>query len=113
MPSGSRPPLRARTVRAAAALLTALAGTLAATSAPAAAAEAGAPGPVVLIGTGGVRWSDTGPRTPALRGLLSEGAVAVASARSVRTSACPVDGWLAVSAGARAADEAGPFRPPD
>jgi hypothetical protein len=37
----------------------------------------------------------------------------VSSARSIRTSTCPVDGWLAVSAGARAADEAGPCTPPD
>ncbi len=94
------------------ALLVALAGTLAC-SRPAAAAETGVPGPVVLIGTGGVRWSDTGPRTPALRGLLGQGGVAVASARSVRTSTCPVDGWLGISTGARAADEPGPCRVPD
>ncbi len=73
---------------------------------------AAVPGPVVLVGTGGVRWADTGAATPALRGLLDGGAVAVASARSIRTSTCPVDGWLAVSAGARAADEAGPCTSP-
>jgi len=70
------------------------------------------PGPVVLLGTGGVRWSDTGAGTPALSALPDEAAVAVASARSVRPSTCPVDGWLAVSAGARAADEPGPCRSP-
>ncbi|MGZ4613348.1 MAG: hypothetical protein ACXV1K_09305, partial [Kineosporiaceae bacterium] len=70
------------------------------------------PGPVVLVGTGGVRWEDTSTATPALRGLAGDGAVAVLSARSVRGSTCPVDGWLAVSAGARAADEPGACRPP-
>jgi hypothetical protein len=113
MPPRSRSPLRARGVRAAATFLVALAG-LAATALPAAAAPADkVPGPVVLVGTGGVRWSETGPQTPALRELLRDGAAAVASARSVGTSTCPVDGWLAVSAGARAADEAGPCRTPD
>ncbi len=99
-------------MRAAAALLVALAGILGCAR-PAAAAVTGVPGPVVLIGTGGVQWSDTGPGTPALRGLLGQGGVAVASARSVRTSTCPVDGWLGMSAGARAADEPGPCRAPD
>jgi hypothetical protein len=77
-----------------------------------AAVPAGAvPGPVVLVGTGGVRWSSTGAATPALSGLR-EGAVGLLSVRSVRTSTCSVDGWLAVSAGARAADEAEPCRAP-
>jgi hypothetical protein len=81
-------------------------------AAPAFAQPAPLPGPVVLIGTGGVRWSATGTATPHLRGLLGDGAVGVMSVRSVRTSTCPVDGWLAVSAGARAADQAGPCRIP-
>jgi hypothetical protein len=75
-------------------------------------APATVPGPVVLVGTGGVRWSETGPSTPTLRALGANSAVAVLSARSVRTSTCPVDGWLAVSAGARAADEPGACRSP-
>src|SRR5689334_6419978 len=99
-------------------LVAAFAGTLVAPAAQASAttrpfSAEKVPGPVVLIGTGGVRWSDTGSATPALRSLLREGAVAVSSARSVRTSACPVDGWLAVSAGARAADEPEACRTPD
>ncbi len=100
-------------------LVAAFAGTVVAPAAQASAATTRqssaekVPGPVVLLGTGGVRWSDTGSATPALRSLLREGAVAVSSARSVRTSACPVDGWLAVSAGARAADEPGACRTPD
>jgi hypothetical protein len=81
-------------------------------AAPALAQPSPVPGPVVLIGTGGVRWSATGARTPHLRALLNDGAVGVMSVRSVRRSTCPIDGWLAVSAGARAADEAGPCRIP-
>lgn len=62
-------------------------------------------GPVVLVGTAGVRWSDVDPdATPALWSLLQDGAVASLAARSVRTSACPADGWLAVSSGRLAAD---------
>ncbi len=127
MPPGPRRPLpagRAVAVQLAAALtaLLALATVLAPLLMPTDAAAAvgvrpsaagrAVPGPVVLIGTGGVRWAETGPATPALRGLLVDGAAAVASARSIRTSTCPVDGWLAVSAGARAADEPGPCAAP-
>jgi len=68
-------------------------------------AATGTPAPVVLIGTGGVRWSDVDAhRTPALAGLLRSGAVADVAVRSVRTATCPVEGWLAVSAGRRAGD---------
>ena len=87
---------------------TAVAGLLAAlavaavTLAPPAAADV--PGPVVLIGTGGLRWDDVGADTSALSGLLDSGSVGNLAARSVRVTACPVDGWLAVSAGRRAAD---------
>src|SRR5690242_1590343 len=81
-------------------------------AAPALAQASAVPGPVVLIGTGGVRWSETGPGSPQLRTFLGDGAVGDMSVRSVRTSTCPVDGWLAVSAGARAADEPGPCRTP-
>src|SRR3954471_16104644 len=82
--------------------------------APSASAQAtSVPGPVVLIGTAGVRWSETSPSTAShVRTLLGDGAVAEMSVGSVRTSTCPVGGWLAVSAGARAADEPGPCRTP-
>src|SRR3954451_10401503 len=82
--------------------------------APSASAQAtSVPGPIVLIGTGGVRWSDTAPSSASdVRTLLGDGAVAEMSVRSVRTSTCAVDGWLVVSAGARAADEPGPCRTP-
>ncbi|GAB2696702.1 hypothetical protein [Thalassiella azotivora] len=74
-------------------------GRLTATSAP-------VPGPVVLVGVNGVRWDDVDPElTPALWSLLQEGSVGTVAVRSVRSSTCPVDGWLAVSAGRRLADD--------
>src|SRR4051794_38805895 len=104
--------LRWRPRRGAVAVALAVVSILGIAAAPALAQPAPVPGPVVLIGTGGVRWSATGPSTPQLRSFLGNGAVGLLSVRSVRTSTCPVDGWLAVSAGARAADEAGPCRTP-
>jgi len=63
------------------------------------------PGPVVLIGVTGLRWDDVGSlTTPALWGLSREGSVGAVATRSVRARGCPADGWLAVSAGNRAAD---------
>lgn len=62
-------------------------------------------GAVVVLGTGGLRWEDlSAVATPGLWSLAEDGAVANVVVRSVRTSACPADGWLAVSAGRRAAD---------
>ncbi len=61
--------------------------------------------PVVLIGTSGLRWDDIGTlTTPALWTMSRGGAVGSIAARSVHSSNCPADGWLAVSAGARASD---------
>jgi hypothetical protein len=76
---------------------------------------AAVPGPVVVLGTAGLRWDDVSARTPALAALLANGSIAALVARSVPLSSCPVDGWLAASAGrradaARAAD--GDCRPP-
>lgn len=63
------------------------------------------PAPVVVIGFGGVRWSDVDvARTPALWSLARRGAIGDAAVRSVRTTTCPADGWLTLSAGRRAAD---------
>ncbi|MEE6286946.1 hypothetical protein V2J52_04680 [Georgenia sp. MJ173] len=60
---------------------------------------------VVLLGTAGLRWEDlSAVATPELWALAERGAIANLVVRSVRTSACPADGWLAVSAGRRAAD---------
>jgi hypothetical protein len=79
-------------------LLGAVPGSAAATAA------AQVPGPVVLIGTSGLRWTDVDSSTPALSSLLNADSSGWLAIRSVRDTACPVDGWLAVSAGRRAAD---------
>ena len=63
------------------------------------------PRPVVLLGTAGLRWSDVSTSvTPALAALGETWAIGNAAVRSVRDTTCPADGWLAVSAGYRAAD---------
>ncbi len=60
---------------------------------------------IVIIGTGGLSWSDVSPRTtPTLWSLLRDGATATLSVRSVHANTCPVDGWLTLSAGEQAAD---------
>lgn len=93
------------TIRAAAAVASLLAvlclGPLGAVPAHAASAL---PGPVILIGTGGLRWGDVDSDTPALSSLQNDASVGWLAVRSVRSSTCPVDGWLSVSAGRRAAD---------
>lgn len=60
------------------------------------------PGPVVLIGTAGLRWDDVSDTTPALHGLLSSGAIGTLDVGDGHAFTCPVDGWLTVSAGTRA-----------
>ena len=82
------------------ALLTVPAG--AAVAAPAGGTDA----PVVLVGVTGLRWDDLGTlTTPALWSMSRDGAVGTTVVRSVRPSACPADGWLAVSSGTRAGDQ--------
>lgn len=69
------------------------------------AAAASGPAPVVVIGFSGVRWSDVDRvRTPALASLAATAAIGDVAVRSVRATTCPVDGWLTISAGRRAAD---------
>lgn len=78
---------------------------------PASAAPVKGAGPVVLVGVPGLTWADVSQQgTPALWSLLDEGAVGTLAARSVGAAACPADGWLAVSAGRRAADSPGEGR---
>ena len=61
-------------------------------------------GAVVVIGTGGIGWSDVSAEaTPNLWLLLRDGSSAALAARSVYDNTCPTDGWLGLSAGARAA----------
>ena len=62
-------------------------------------------GSIVVLGTGGLSWSDVSARTtPALWSLLRNGATADLSVRSVHANTCPVDGWLTLSAGEQAGD---------
>jgi hypothetical protein len=69
-----------------------------------AAVAASTPNPIILIGTGGLTWSDVSAKgTPALWTFLRDGSTAAISVRSVFTNTCPVDGWLSLSAGNRAA----------
>jgi hypothetical protein len=87
----------------------ALAGPAAAAVPTTAVPAAGTPGgPVVLLGTGGLRWEDVGSTTPALYAALGQDAAGSLAVRSVQDTTCPVDGWLAVAAGRRAADVADP-----
>jgi len=87
------------------ALATLVAGLLLAGSTWPRGAQAAEPtGAVVLIGTGGIGWSDVDQKsTPNLWLLLRDGSSAALSVRSVYSNTCPIDGWLGVSAGARAA----------
>ncbi|GMA23402.1 hypothetical protein GCM10025864_11610 [Luteimicrobium album] len=92
-----------------------------ATAAPKdATAAAASDGPFVLVGTGGVQPEDVSATTTpniwkALGGTPADGsdpasadlvgvAPGVNVVRTVRSSTCPVDGWLAVSSGRRAGD---------
>lgn len=61
--------------------------------------------PVLLVGVTGLRWDDVSTlATPALWDLSRRADVGLLAARSANGVACPADGWLAVSAGARSAD---------
>lgn len=112
----SRLPVRRlrRVTRAIAAIALAGSVALGAATAAVAAEAADAPdggdgalpvAPVVLVGITGVRWDDVQTlSTPALWDLSRTAALGLVAARSVSTTSCPADGWLAVSAGARLAD---------
>ncbi|GAB7191860.1 hypothetical protein NUM3379_25680 [Kineococcus sp. NUM-3379] len=107
MPSRPPAPL-ARLLTAALALLAVLLPTALLPGALPPAAAAPADRPVVLVGFAGVRWADVDARrTPALHGLVPGGAIGTVAVRSVFTAACPVDGWLGLSAGRRATGFAG------
>ncbi|TDQ53162.1 hypothetical protein [Actinorugispora endophytica] len=92
--------------RALAVLAVLLAVTPVGTSTAAAPAPRPGPGPVVLVGVPGLRWSEIGPEaTPNLWELARDSAIGDMSIRTVTSRTCPVDGWLTVSAGQRAASE--------
>ncbi|HEU4675639.1 MAG TPA: hypothetical protein VFS29_06615, partial [Motilibacteraceae bacterium] len=93
----------ARRTRASAGLLAVLVAVLAVVWPPSAAAALSSDGPVVLLGVGGLRWSDVDPvRTPALWSLADAASLGTLSVRTVRPVTCPADGWLTVGAGRRA-----------
>lgn len=65
----------------------------------------GLTGPIAVVGTGGLSWSDVSARTtPAVWSLLRHGASATVTVHSVHANTCPVDGWLTLSAGEQAGD---------
>lgn len=73
---------------------------------PAAATTQGVEGPVVLVGLGGLSWSDiTIESTPAVASFVSTAAVGHLSVRSVNRVTCPVDAWLTISSSRRSAAE--------
>lgn len=93
----------ARTGRALLVLL--VTGLLVAAGSPASASLAEPPRDVVVIGVPGMSWSDvTRETTPAIWDLADDGAVANLNVRSTYFTSCPVDGWLGLSAGDRAAE---------
>lgn len=60
-------------------------------------------GPVVVIGVPSLQWSDVDRHnTPALWRLTEQGSGGGLSIRATKTTTCPADGWLTVSAGQRA-----------
>ena len=59
---------------------------------------------LVVIGTGGLSAGDIDPaRTPNMWRLLRQGSSASLNITAVHANTCPVDGWLTLSAGSRAA----------
>jgi len=58
--------------------------------------------PVVLVGVPGLQWSDAEQLSGFLSSRSSEMAAGSLVVRSTAAEACPVDGWLAISAGNRA-----------
>ncbi|HCG54931.1 MULTISPECIES: hypothetical protein [Brevibacterium] len=60
----------------------------------------------IFIGVSGFSFEDLDPRTtPNLWKMMKSAQIGTITPRSVRASSCPVDGWLAVGSGRRAADE--------
>lgn len=60
----------------------------------------------IFIGVSGFSFEDLDPRTtPNLWKMMKSAQIGTITPRSVHASSCPVDGWLAVGSGRRAADE--------
>jgi len=107
-PSVVRPyagPVPRPALRVLSALVAALAGGALLVSPTAAQAAPTTDKPVVLVGVTGLTWDDVSTLgTPALWSASRTTTVGLVSARSVTTTSCPADGWLAVSTGSWAAD---------
>ncbi|HET7012430.1 MAG TPA: hypothetical protein VFI65_00865 [Streptosporangiaceae bacterium] len=59
---------------------------------------------VIVIGVGGLRWSDiSASQTPAIWQLAESGSVGSLVTTTVHTTTCPADAWLTLNAGSRAA----------
>ena len=78
---------------------------------------AGAASGLVVVGTGGLHWTDIDrTSTPTLWRMIAGGSVGSISVRTGGTRTCPIDAWSTVSAGQRwsvvpqAEDEAAPGR---
>ncbi|MGI8333085.1 hypothetical protein ACRYCC_24290 [Actinomadura scrupuli] len=70
--------------------------------------RAAADGRVVLVGVPALSWADLDrSATPNLWRMATQGSAGSLSVRAIGTIACPMDGWLTVSAGARAARSGG------
>ncbi|WP_193071419.1 hypothetical protein [Brevibacterium sp. FME37] len=60
----------------------------------------------IFIGVSGFSFEDLDPRTtPNLWKMMKSAQIGTITPRSVHSSSCPVDGWLGVGSGRRAADE--------
>ena len=99
-----------RVAPAGAAALAAAGAVLAGLAAPAGAAAAAGgpdePGPVIIVGLPGLRWTDlSATATPALWRLAGQGSAGSLVVSAVHTRACPADGWLTLNSGARAAGD--------
>ena len=67
---------------------------------------AGAPGPVIIMGLPGLRWTDlSATATPALWRMAQQGSAGSLVVSAVHTRSCPADGWLTLNSGARAAED--------
>ena len=60
----------------------------------------------IFVGVSGFSFEDLDPRTtPNLWKMMKSAQIGTITPRSVRATSCPVDGWLGVGSGRRAADE--------
>jgi hypothetical protein len=110
--TGARWGATGRLVAVASALLMASAALMTSAAADPA-QQRGSADPLVLIGVGGLRWSDVDPTsTPTLWHLVGRSSVGSVSVRAVQSSSCPIDAWLTVSSGQRALGAPGPETAP-